>query len=129
VRTEEAQELRRNIWARRAEIGSQLRQAKAPTFRWGQSGAAGQRVYVDIAWEILRGEFGWSDTPERAVWRPALKKVMEHVPAAARKLAQYLLDGKEGAFDIGTEDSVPFRKVRTGMEFQRVLLPFVKRRV
>lgn len=129
VRPDEAEVLRKMILSRQQETVRQLRTAGAPTFQWGEAAASGQRVYVDIAWEILRGEFGWSAAPERAAWRPALKRVMEHVPVAMRKFAEYLVDGKEGRFDTGMGDAVTWRKVKTGLAFQRTLMPFVKRRV
>lgn len=129
VRPDEAAALRARILGRQDDIVQQLRQTWAPAFQWGRMAAAGQRVYVDIAWEVLRNEFGWSAAPERAAWRPALKDVMAHVPTALRKFADYLVDGNEARFDTGTADTVTWREVRTGIGFQRTLMPFVKRRV
>jgi len=129
VRPDEAQAPRQGIWARRREIAAQLTKAGAPPFELGKGNAAGQRVYVDIAWEVLRGEFGWDGAPARVVWRTALQKVMAHVPVALRKVGDYLLDGKETRFDTTEADTVAWRKVKRGMEFQKVLMPFVKKKV
>ena len=129
VRPDEAQALRQGIWGRRAQIADQLAAAGAPPFELGRAAAAGQRVYVDLAWEALRNEFGWGDAPAHAVWRGALRKMMAHVPEALRKFADYLMDGNEGRFDVVEADSVAWRKVQTGLEFQKVLKPFVSKRV
>ena len=39
------------------------------------------------------------------------------------------MDGNEGRFDVVEADSVAWRKVQTGLEFQKVLKPFVSKRV
>jgi hypothetical protein len=95
----------------------------------GKGNAAGQRVYVDIAWEALRNEFGWSDAASHPTWRPAIKRMMAHVPVAMRKVADYIMDGNERRFDVPEADSIAWRKVKTGLEFQKVLMPFVSKRV
>lgn len=129
IRPDEAQALRSGIWARRAEIGDALRQGGAPPFRWGRtSEAAGTRIYVDMAWEALRAEFGWAGAPQRPAWRDAVRAMMAAVPGAMRKVAEYLVDGDEGRFDTAATDSIAFRKVRTGVGFQRELMPFVPKR-
>jgi hypothetical protein len=128
VREDEAQALRDRIWGQRAELAQQLAAAGAPPFALGRGNAAGQRVYVDLAWEVLRGEFGWADGRAVAVWRPALAKMMDAVPGALRKVAAYLGDGNEGRFDVTEADAVAWRKVRTGLGWQKTLMPFVPRK-
>ena len=127
IRQDEAQALRNQMLSQESRLEQQLREADSPVIKLGASGAVTQRIYVDIAWEVLRAEFGWGDRSMDPHWRPALETMMSHVPEAMTHFVQYLQDGKAVWFDIDDDGTVGWGKVRTGIGFQEKLMPHIKK--
>lgn len=130
VRPDEAQRLRDHLLDNRAELSTRLRKAQAPNsaLTSGTKGI-GTRVYIDIAWEVLRAEFGFDGRKQDAHWRPAITAMVDHIPKAMDHFAQYLVDGDEAVFDTIKDGDIRWKAVQNGVRFQRELLPFIKRTV
>jgi len=129
-RPDEMRALKARLGRRRAEILRELEEAGAENPRMESTmHGVGMVVRQDISHAVLRREFGMDGAEPRAHWRPALREVVEAVPAAMDRFNRYIISGKENAFllpDIG--DHITISQLQDGVSFMGEIAPFVPKR-
>jgi len=89
----------------------------------------GTVVHQDIAHAVLRREFGMDGSGSGAHWRPALREVVDAVPAAMERFKKYIVTGRESSFLLpDIDDQITINQLRGGVLFVRELAPFVPQR-
>jgi len=118
VSTSEVARLRGRILSQRVKIEHALRRAgvRGAKVEDGSKGR-GTEVSDDIAFSVLRREFGLADRLQPH-WRPALKEVQSSLKQLGRKLEQYVLTGKDSVFSLPAYASVSASEVTTFQPFQ-----------
>ncbi len=106
------------ILSKRASIESALKKsgvrgAKVETSKK----AAGTEVTDDLAFSVLRREFGFADKSEPH-WRPAIKAVQGQLKQLGEKLVKYVMTGKESAFSLPPHVTVSASEVMAFEPFQ-----------
>lgn len=106
------------ILSKRASIESELRRAglRGAKIEKGDRGV-GTEVQDDLAFSVLRREFGIADKSEPH-WRPAVKVVQGELRQLGKKLAEYVMTGKESVFSLPPHVSVAASEVTTFEPFQ-----------
>lgn len=130
VRPDEIAELERRIIGRKAAIEGELA-------RNGQTSAKIQRtrhamnvaVHEDLAWHVLRVEFGYAEQPMLAHWRPAIRAMMECVDDVLEKYLDYIMTANN-RFDLPHDadlmmSEIQAERLASSGHFMQELAPFV----
>jgi hypothetical protein len=106
------------ILSKRSSIESQLRRAGVRDAEIRRSNrGTGTEVHDDLAFSVLRREFGLADKSEPH-WRPAVKLVQRSLQQLGEKLVEYVMTGKESVFSLPPHVSVSASEVTTFEPFQ-----------
>jgi len=106
------------ILSKRASIESALNRAGArgAKIQKGNNGV-GTEVSEDLAFSVLRREFGLGDKSEPH-WRPAAKKISGDLRQLGKRLVEYVMTGRESVFSLPPHVSVSTSDVAAFTPFQ-----------
>lgn len=114
----EIQRIHTRILGKRSRIERELRNSGLRDSKITQdSSAAGTEVIDDLAFSVLRFEFGVAG-PARPHWRPALKEIQSSIYDLGRKFIRYVQDGKESVFSVPEHGSVTAADLMAIQDFQ-----------
>ena len=119
--------LKRELLKHKSKIETRLAVAGIPgvDIRAGDR-SSGTEVHDDIAYAILRLEFGFGGR-QKAHWRPAIKNMLDNRESLYRQYEQYVLTGKESVFDLpGNMSDVNIGILKKGKYFQDKLAGIAK---
>jgi len=106
------------ILSKKASIEAELNRAGARGAKVERgNNAKGTEVQEDLAFSVLRREFGIADKSEPH-WRPAIKAVQGQMRQLGKKLVEYVMTGDEGVFSLPSYVSVSASEVTTFEPFQ-----------
>jgi hypothetical protein len=89
----------------------------------------GAEVHQDVAWAVLRAEFGLGGGEGRAHWRPALEALGKAIPRLLRVYVRYVETGRWVGHSLPAEDSLGISDLGGAAEvFTRRIAPFAPRR-
>ena len=119
VSRSEVAKLSARILSKSASIESELRRAgvRGAKVEKGKR-AAGTEVQDDLAFSVLRREFGLADS-SKPHWRPAIKEVQGQLRSLSEKFVNYVMTGKESVFSLPPHVSVSTAEVTTFGAFQK----------
>jgi len=130
VRQDELAALERRIFEAKDQITSELLAAKSPGVSWGKNErAAGLKVHEDLAFDVLRAEFGYGEKAGKTAWRPAIRATVNRVPFVLNKYLEYMAEGKNN-FDLPSDASqmitrVEAQRLASSGHFMQELAPFI----
>lgn len=130
ARADEIAEFTKRIMARRQVIVDELNRTGAPNVEMSpNSRSQGLQVHEDLAWHVLRVEFGYADQPSVAHWRPAIRAMMSRADFVLDKYLDYILTGKN-RFDLPDDASemmnrVEAQRLASSGHFMQELAPFI----
>lgn len=118
VSRSEIARLSARILSKRASIESALKRVgvRGAKVEEGKR-AAGTEVADDLAFSVLRREFGIADKSEPH-WRPAIKAVQSQLKQLGEKLVKYVMTGKESVFSLPPHVTVSASEVMAFEPFQ-----------
>jgi len=87
------------------EIEERLRGSGLRNVSIGQDSSAleGSEVQEDLAFSVLRTEFGYNE-PQRAHWRPALRALVSQLDPVQKAFVKFVIEGKGTGFGVGAQD-------------------------
>ena len=121
VSTSEMQKLRRRIISSKRKIEGELKSNGLTGAEIkSDSSFVNTEVYDDIAFTVLRYEFGYQ-LPQIPHWRPALSKLSKDLKAIEKKFITYIETGNEGIFEIPVYDKKSASDLDADNRFQELV--------
>jgi hypothetical protein len=89
----------------------------------------GAEVHQDVAWAVLRAEFGLGGGEGKAHWRPALEALGKAIPKLLKAYVRYVETGRWTGHSLPEVDSLGISDLGGAAEaFTRRIAPFAPRR-
>jgi len=130
-RPDELDEFARRILSSRQAIVDELNRLRAPDVDLRPNkNSEGLEVHEDLAWHVLRVEFGYGDQAATSHWRPAIRAMMGRVDFVLAKYLDYIMTGKN-EFDLPDDASdmmsrMEAQRLANSGHFMQELAPFVQ---
>jgi hypothetical protein len=129
VTQSEVQFYREQIVRMKARIEGALHAAGVKVTIGSPGHGVGAHVSEDVAWSILRQEFGLGGERVHPVWRPAIQDMWAALPGLMIKYQKYVMTGNRNVFQLPENDTLSMTEFGADLSFEKALAPFVPKRV